>query len=117
MQTGAAFDGRALAQTAVTLDGNSISISATLGLDDIALRNGIAMYPNPGQNNVTIANSTSIKLDQLAIYDVSGRLINTIDLRNMQQERTIDLSNLTSGVYMLQIQGDGAKTIKRWIKR
>ena len=118
MQTGAAFDGRALTQTAVTLDGNSISISASsVGIDDLALRNGIAMYPNPGKNNVTIANSTSIKLDQLAIYDVSGKLINTMDLRNMQQVRTIDVSNLSSGVYMLQIQGNGARTTKRWIKR
>lgn len=118
MHTGAAFDGRALAQTAVTLEGNSISIStSTLGLDDLGLGNGIAMYPNPAQNNVTIANSTSIKLDQLAIYDVNGRLINTIDLRDMQQETTIDVSNLSSGMYMLQIQGEGVSTIKRWIKR
>jgi len=118
MQTGAAFDGRALAQTAVTLDGNSISTSAsTSGLDDLSLGNGITMYPNPAQNNMTIANSTGIKLDQLAIYDMSGRLIKTIDLRDMQQESTIDVSNLSSGVYILQIEGDGASTVKQWIKR
>lgn len=116
METGAAFNGKALAKTAVTLDGNNIT-DGTLGLDDIVLENGITMYPNPGQNNLTIANSTSFKLDQLAIYDVSGRLIKTIDLGDMQQERTIDVSNLSSGVYLLQIQGEGTKTIKRWIKR
>lgn len=112
MQTGAAFDGRALAQTAVTLDANSI----VLGLDDLGIGDGFAMYPNPAQNNVTIANSTSIKLDQSAIYDVNGRLIKTIDLRDIQQERTIDVSNLSSGVYMVQIQGEGASIIKRLIK-
>ena len=114
MQTGAAFDGRALAQNAITLDANSISI---LGLDDLRLGNGIAMYPNPSQNNVTIANSTSIKLDQLAIYDLNGRLINKIDLRDMQQERTIDVSSISSGVYLVKIQGEGASTIKRLIKK
>ncbi len=117
MQTGAAFEGRALAQTAVTLDGNSISIiKSTSSLNDLGLGNGIVMYPNPAQNNMSITNSTNIKLTQLVIYDVSGKLINTIDLRGMQQERTIDVSNLSSGVYMIQIKGDGASTIKRWIK-
>lgn len=116
IKTGATFEGKALAKTAITLDGNSIT-NSTVGIDDIVLKNGIVMHPNPGSNNVTIANSTSIKLDQLAIYDVTGRLMNTIDLRDMQQERTIDVSNLTPGVYMLQIQGDGVRTIKRWTKK
>jgi hypothetical protein len=34
----------------------------------------------------------------------------------MQQEKTIDVSNLSPGVYMLKIQSDGATAIKRWIK-
>ena len=114
--TGAAFDGRALAQTAVTLDGNSINNSSALGIANLDLENGITMYPNPAQNNVTIKNSNNIKLDQLTIYDIYGKLINTIDLRDMSQEKTIDVSSLTSGVYMLQIQSDGARTTKRWIK-
>ncbi len=116
IQTGAAFDGRALAQSAVTLDGNTINNSSPLGLADLSLENGIDMYPNPAQNNVTIKNSNNIKLDQLAIYDVYGRLINTIDLRDMQQEKIINVSNLSSGLYMLQLQGDGARTTKRLIK-
>ena len=119
IQTGATFEGKALAKTAITLDGNSVtnSTGSFLSVDDIVLENGIIIYPNPGTNNVTISNSTSIKLDQLAIYDVSGRLIDTIDLHNMQQEKTIDVSNLRAGVYMLQIQGDGASTTQRWNKK
>ncbi|MEO6902516.1 MAG: ice-binding family protein [Bacteroidia bacterium] len=116
IKTGATFKGKALAKTAITLDGNTMT-NSTLGIDDIVLENGIVMYPNPGSNNVTIVNSSIIKLDQLAIYDVSGRLINTIDLRGMQKERTVDVSHLTPGVYMLQIQGVGGRTIKRWTKK
>lgn len=116
MQTGAAFYGRALSQTAVTLDANSINENSTVGLTDLSLENGITMYPNPAQNNVTIKNSNNVKLDQLAIYDICGRLINTIDLRDMQQEKIINVSNLTSGIYMLHLQSNGASTTKRLIK-
>jgi|TARA_R110000737_G_scaffold234416_2_gene247372 hypothetical protein len=111
MQTGATLDGKALAQTAITLDGTNV-----LGLADLALGNSISLYPNPANNNVTIAKPTNIKLQQLAIYDMNGRQINSIDLRDMQQEKTIDVSNLSPGVYMLKIQSDGATAIKRWIK-
>ena len=115
IQTGASFEGKALAKTAVTLDGNSVTNST--GIADIVLNKGIVMYPNPGTTYLTIANSTNIKLNQVAIYDVSGRLINTIDLRGMQREKTIDVSNLASGIYMLEIQGDGASTTKRFTKK
>ena len=115
IQTGSSFNGKALAQTAVSLDGNGIN-TGTVGINDQSLGNGIAMYPNPVQNNLTITNTTNIKLDQLAVYDVSGRLIHTIDLRDMQQEITLDMSKLSSGVYMLEIIGDKARTMKRWIK-
>jgi hypothetical protein len=116
IQTGAAFDGKALAQTAVTLDGNRIIDNSILGLADLSLENGISLYPNPAQNLVTIKNSNSVQLDQLAIYDVYGRLINTIDLRDMQQEKIINVSDLTSGIYMLQLQRNGASITKRLIK-
>jgi hypothetical protein len=116
MQTGAEFNGKALAKTAVTLDSNNITES-TLSLNDLSIGNGITIYPNPAQNYMTITNSTNVKLEQLVIYDVSGRLINTVDLRDIQLKKTIDVSKLASGVYLLQIQGDGARTTKRIIKR
>ncbi|MEM7185886.1 MAG: proprotein convertase P-domain-containing protein [Bacteroidota bacterium] len=93
-----------------------LTVESILGVDDKGLSDGIAMYPNPATTNVTIANATSIQLDQLAIYDANGRLVQTVDLTDMIQERTIDVSNLASGVYMVQIQGEGASTVKRLVK-
>jgi len=34
----------------------------------------------------------------------------------MQQEKTVDVSNLSSGVYMVQFQSDDASTVKRLVK-
>ncbi len=116
IQTGAAFDGKALAQSAVTLDGNSINNNTAVGLVALSLENGITLFPNPALNSVSIKNSNKVKLDYLAIYDVYGRLINKIDLRDMQQEKMINLSDLTTGIYMLEIQSNGARTTKRLIK-
>ncbi|WP_419180011.1 T9SS type A sorting domain-containing protein [Aequorivita todarodis] len=47
---------------------------------------------------------------QLSFYDVSGRLVETI---NFQSNRQIDLSHLMSGVYFVKVQGnDASKTFK-----
>ncbi|MCH9660587.1 MAG: T9SS type A sorting domain-containing protein, partial [Bacteroidetes bacterium] len=51
-----------------------------------------------------------------AIYDTNGRLINTIDLSDMQQEKLIDVSSLATGVYMVQITSENASTVKRLVK-
>ncbi len=93
-----------------------LTVESILGLDDNKLDSAIAMYPNPTQSNVTISNSSNIALDKAAIYDTNGRLISTTDLSEMQQEKTIDVSNLATGVYMVQIQGENAITVKRLIK-
>ncbi|MDX1462588.1 MAG: T9SS type A sorting domain-containing protein, partial [Marinirhabdus sp.] len=77
---------------------------------------GITMYPNPAQGQVTIANSSNINLERLTMYDVNGKMVNTTDLSDMQGEQTIDIANLASGVYIVQIESENASVVKRLIK-
>jgi hypothetical protein len=93
-----------------------LTVESILGVDDNGLGEGISIFPNPTDNVVTISNATGIQLEKVAIYDVNGRLVNTIDLSDMQQEKTIDVSQLATGVYMLQIQSENASTVKRLVK-
>jgi hypothetical protein len=93
-----------------------LTVESILGVDDNGLSDGVAIFPNPTDSKVTISNATGIQLEKVAIYDVNGRLVNTIDLSDMQQEKTIDVSQLASGVYMLQIQSENESTVKRLVK-
>jgi len=88
-----------------------------LGVQDNALENAISMYPNPASSQVTIANKSNIALQQVMIYDVNGKLVNQINLSNMQGEKVIDVSALSSGIYMVRIIGDQASVVKRLIKK
>jgi hypothetical protein len=112
MQTGATFDGRALSQTAVTLDGNSI----VLGINENSLDAGIALYPNPASNVVNLVNRINISLEKMMIYDITGKLVIQTNLRTMQGEKAVDVSSLAAGIYVVQIIGDKASTVKRLIK-
>ncbi len=92
-----------------------LTVETVLGAQDNVLSN-VSMYPNPANEYVTIANGTSVQLERAAIYDVNGKLINTIDLQDMTTEKTIDVSALASGVYMVQITSKNASVVKRLIK-
>ncbi|WP_052309036.1 ice-binding family protein [Aequorivita sublithincola] len=113
MQTGATFDGRALSQTAVTLDGNSV----VLGINESSLDQDLALYPNPTTNVVNLVNKTNISLEKMMIYDIIGKLVSQTNLREMQGEKAVDVSSLAAGVYVVQIIGNNASTVKRLIKQ
>jgi len=42
--------------------------------------------------------------------------VNTVDLTDMTTEKTIDISKLASGVYIVQIESENASVVKRLIK-
>src|SRR5690606_9154630 len=99
MQTGATFDGRALSQTAVTLDGSSI----TLGINEISLDTSLALYPNPTSDVVNLVNKSNISLEKMLIYSINGKLVSETNLSATQGEKAVDVSSLAAGVYIVKI--------------
>jgi subtilisin-like proprotein convertase family protein len=93
-----------------------LTIESILGVNQNSLENGVALYPNPAANVVNLVNRTNISLEKMMIYDINGKLVNQTDLRNMQAEKAVDVSSLAAGVYVVQIIGDNASTVKRLIK-
>ena len=75
------------------------------------------MYPNPAQDQVTISNSSNIQLEKAVIYDMNGKMLNQIDLSTMQGEQVINISDLATGVYVVQLTSDTSSATKRLIKK
>ncbi len=93
-----------------------LTVETILGVDSNNLEAGLALYPNPAGNVVNLVNRTNISLEKMMIFDINGKLVSQTDLRTMQGEKAVDVSSLASGVYMVQIIGDNASTVKRLIK-
>jgi hypothetical protein len=94
-----------------------LTIESVLGIDDQDIALGsIVMYPNPARDIVNLSNPQSLALDQAAIYDLTGRLVQTIDLRDMGTDMAIDISHLASATYMVLINGENGHTTKQLIK-
>ncbi|MBT3588510.1 MAG: T9SS type A sorting domain-containing protein [Flavobacteriaceae bacterium] len=76
----------------------------------------IELYPNPTSDVINIVNTSALQLEGFKIYDMNGRLIREVATTN-NHTQTINLSDLSSGVYMIHIYNDQLNTVKRVIKK
>ena len=77
----------------------------------------LSIYPNPAVSEtfVTIENAG---LNEVAVYDMQGRLVNTINcIANAGEQVRISTEALTSGVYFVRVSNDNAvRTAKLVVK-
>jgi len=94
-----------------------LTVESILGVNDNGIDiSTIVMYPNPAINVVNISNPQNIELEQAAIYDITGRLVQTYDLKDMGTEKSLDISMLSSATYVVMIQGTEGQVTKQLIK-
>ena len=88
-----------------------------LGVTDIILADAISVYPNPASQVISIGNNSNIELEAVNIYDINGRLVKQLEEMNNSTGAQINISDLSSGVYLVHIYGNQASTIKKIVKR
>jgi len=103
-------------------DGGSIN-SFSLSFCNVAVANlsvnqnkalQVSVYPNPtkGIININLADANSDKTI-LNLYDIQGRKILSKESHNSQE--TLNIENLSDGIYMLSIESGNLKTTKKVI--
>ncbi|MCW5518323.1 choice-of-anchor B family protein [Aureitalea sp. L0-47] len=78
---------------------------STTDFDD----SGFGLFPNPASDVLTLT-STGNPLTSVVIYNVLGQRVAQYDLNNSTSE-TINISNLKSGMYMVQINNESTKRL------
>ncbi len=103
------YNGTCSAQSSVTLNVNSDSVSIV-----DAEMPMVSLYPNPTVGKVVVASNEA--LSQIVLYNTLGQAV----LRNAAQgvTATLDLQQLPQGVYMLQLtMSDGRVISKKILKK
>lgn len=81
------------------------------GIENLYTKSTFKLYPNPASSFVSIESKDS-KLDQLDIYDITGKLIRKINLNAIDQNN-IDITELKAGVYFVSVfDGKANQTVK-----
>ena len=73
------------------------------------------LYPNPTSNSITITSNSNI--EQISVLDINGRVINMITINEQKPQYSIDVENLTSGVYFLQLQSSTSNKTLKFVKQ
>jgi hypothetical protein len=82
----------------------------TVGINEESMQN-VRVYPNPATSQITISNVVSPILT-IKIIDISGKTIKRIN----HDSNTINVSDLTKGIYFLQVQTEQSVINKKFIK-
>lgn len=95
-----------------TLDISTINFDAYFGVDSLTGINtqatkfaNFTVYPNPAKSNLTLRYSGTTPYTNLSfqIVDLTGRLVQQQNMVNVANTTTIDINQLTGGVYILRL--------------
>ncbi len=94
-----------------------LTVDSVLGVGDNTIDlSTVVLYPNPATQVVYLSNPQGIALEEAAIYDLTGRLVKTIDLKDMGTERALDISQLATATYAIIITGENGQVVRQLIK-
>ncbi|MNX72772.1 hypothetical protein D3C86_1041400 [compost metagenome] len=93
---------------------NIVITNLALGTSE-QIASKFSVYPNPSNNLVNIANDSNILLNAITITDLNGRTVKSVKLDNVN-EAQINISDLASGVYTMNISSDQGSAVKKIIK-
>jgi hypothetical protein len=74
--------------------------------------NKLVVYPNPANEVLNISVSNGAEVNNVNIYNVSGKLVNTAKVAANQ----INISDLNNGVYFIEILTENGKLTTKFVK-
>lgn len=109
----------AIEQLAATYKFDNFKVTAlnkvTLSVNK-ALAEKFNLYPNPASNTINITNSDNYFVQNVKIYDTSGKLLKTQDFNN-EKEVQLNIESFANGIYLLHIQTDKGVAVKKVVKK
>ncbi len=89
-------------------------ITVNVGVEEIALEDQLNIYPNPVTDVLNVQWNNTTESANLSIRDLSGRLV--LSERGANGNAVLDLSNLSSGNYILELQTEEGSLRKQVVK-
>jgi hypothetical protein len=89
----------------------SFRATDALSLEDNALAK-VKLYPNPASNNIRF---TNIQEATIMITDVTGKVV--LQTEGVDENSIINVSNLNSGIYLVNIKNESMNETIKFVKK
>jgi enediyne biosynthesis protein E4 len=105
-------------ETYLNISGNQfitiVEGQGILGLNTATMANDIQIYPNPTTSVLNI-DSHENEIDSINIYNTLGQLV--LEISNLQPSKSIDVSSLKSGNYLVKVNSDKGSSSVKLVKK
>lgn len=91
--------------------------SSEAGPFDTEQKMDIILYPNPCSDYITISSTISIQIKKIIIFSIDGKLILSIENESTEQTYSLDVKNLSAGLYNSVIETNAGIFNKKIIVR
>ncbi len=102
------------ANTALLFDDIAVTMG-TMGIDDVQATQFLA-YPNPITDLITVAASDNSVIEAVSVTDLNGRIVINKQFSGLNTAQ-LDLSGLSSGVYLMSVSSDKGTLTKKIVKQ
>ena len=100
-----------LAQTTVVVDDVTLRLAQS---DQISLN--MKLYPNPSQEKIMLEISGATETHQIMIFDLSGKLIQSIKPTQTGLVHKLNISTLPAGTYVLRLNTEKGSISRKFSK-
>ena len=91
-----------------------MTATTTVGIAN-RLENSVTLFPNPAREYVDIRVDGDLNVSMMEVYDVYGKLINTINVTDNMTR--INISGLANGMYFVRVTTEEGMVTKTFVKR
>ena len=92
----------------------AVTLSACTGIEDLQTQLGYSIYPNPSNGIFVIDFNESYSKTKVELINVTGAVVQNFSINNTSDLRkSIDLSALSKGLYLLKVSTDEGFDVRR----
>lgn len=75
----------------------------------------VLVYPNPAQDQITVRNLSGHRLEQLEVYDVSGKTVLSLRVDGSEDQFQVNVRSLPIGIYFLVLRSENGASVRKII--
>lgn len=95
--------------------GGANCVGKAIGIKETELKEQLLIYPNPANSTLNIKSENSLGKSTIAITDILGKTIIETKSNDFYQT-SINIEQLSGGVYLLQLKSEKGVIVKKFVK-
>jgi hypothetical protein len=94
---------------------DTFSVDTPLNTADFFSKN-FSIYPNPVDNMLNLSSKTNTAINSVQIIDLNGRIVKSTNTKGVTESQ-INVSDLNTGMYFVEVISDEGKATSKFIKK